>query len=434
MAIEFDTLTIGIINNSLTLPFQSNGDSRIAVAIVRTQGGQISQGIQFFENPDRTGLIASMSFLWQNDPIFSTEAWYLLDPPAVPCYVGVGTGFEGDAAFVAILTYKNAAQVAPSFDIATGTGVAPSIEIVSAAENIVVGLLAVEAQSVTASPGAGETERFDAKTIDSEFCASNPETESCSTNASCIAGYEQSGAALVSLTPTLSASADWIFIGLNLGVAPPLLTFPFLLPFERGQALSPTFNLPFEREGAVHSFSLPFERSAIVKPTMNLPFERRLLPLLSESATIIDSRRLLAAFSARLLDERTIIPAAPPLTSFIDTRSIFRAFMPFIDSRTIVPRSVILNSGVGESGEAQGGTLTTVILAPDASSTNGFYVGMWITIDGEERRITAYNGGTRTATVAALSSPPITGTPYSITVAKPGASKVLRPFAEVTES
>lgn len=37
-------------------------------------------------------------------------------------------------------------------------------------------------------------------------------------------------------------------------------------------------------------------------------------------------------------------------------------------------------------------------------------------------------------TVAALSSPPSAGTPYSITVAKPGASKVLRPFAEVTES
>jgi hypothetical protein len=59
---------------------------------------------------------------------------------------------------------------------------------------------------------------------------------------------------------------------------------------------------------------------------------------------------------------------------------------------------------------------------------------MWITIDGEERRITAYNGGTRTATVAVLSLTPIAGIPYSITVSKPGTSKVLRPFAEVTES
>jgi hypothetical protein len=131
-----------------------------------------------------------------------------------------------------------------------------------------------------------------------------------------MAGYEQDGAALVTISPTLSASADWVLIGLNLGVAPPLLTFPFLLPFERGQSLSPTFNLPFEREGAVHSFSLPFERSGIVKPTMNLPFERRLVPLLSESATIVDNRRILAPFSGRLLDERTIIPAAPPLQSF----------------------------------------------------------------------------------------------------------------------
>jgi hypothetical protein len=157
------------------------------------------------------------------------------------------------------------------------------------------------------------------------------------------------------------------------------------------------------------------------------------LPL-SESATIVDSRRLLESFSESFLDERTIIASAPPLASFIDTRSIFRAFLPFTDRRTIVPRSVMLKSGMSESGEAQGGTLTTIILAPDASSTNGFYVGMWITIDGDVRQITAYNGGTRTATVATLTAPPIAGTPYSITVARPGASKVLRPFATVTES
>jgi hypothetical protein len=157
------------------------------------------------------------------------------------------------------------------------------------------------------------------------------------------------------------------------------------------------------------------------------------LPL-SESATIVDSRRLLESFSESFLDERTIIASAPPLPQFIDTRSIFRGFLPFMDRRTIVPRTLMLKSGISESGEAQGGTLTTVILAQDASSTNGFYVNMWITIDGELRQITAYNGGTRTATVAALSSPPISGTPYSITVAKPGTSKVLRPFAEVTES
>jgi hypothetical protein len=157
------------------------------------------------------------------------------------------------------------------------------------------------------------------------------------------------------------------------------------------------------------------------------------LPI-SESATIVHRRRLLAAFFESVLHERTILATAPPFPLIVHTRSIFRSFLPMIHRRTIVPRSVILNAGLIESGQAQGGTLTTVILAPDSSSTTGFYVGMWITIDGEVRQVITYIGGTRTATVAALSSPPIAGTPYSITVAKPGASKVLRPFAEVTEA
>ena len=145
-------------------------------------------------------------------------------------------------------------------------------------------------------------------------------------------------------------------------------------------------------------------------------------------------RNLLFALSLDLLHFRTILASSPPLPSIVHTRSIFRSFLPMIHRRTIVPRSVILNAGLVESGEAQGGTLTTVILAPDASTTNGFYVGMWITIGGEERLITAYNGMTKTATVAALTSPPTAGTPYSITVSKPGTSKVLRPFAQVTET
>lgn len=172
----------------------------------------------------------------------------------------------------------------------------------------------------------------------------------------------------------------------------------------------------------------------VVGPVMFVQVSWDLSLPISESATIVHRRRLLSRFLALMLHERTILATAPPLPSIIHTRSIFRAFLPMIHRRTIVPRSVILNAGLIESSEAQGGTLTTVILAPDASSTNGFYVDMWITIDGEERRITAYNGTTKTATVATLPSSPIAGTTYSITVAKPGASKVLRPFAEVTES
>jgi hypothetical protein len=424
MPTDFDAVATGIVTNSQRLAFQPSGDSRLL--LVLAVGFNFFGGPVFYENPTGGENLGGATFL-VGDSLPSgagVNAFYALAPPAVEFFLGPDGSFEGDAVLFAVISFKNAEQVEPSFDIATGTGTAPSIDIASAVDNLVLGLLGLDLTSITGSPGAGETERFD---------DSFPEDES-SVNTLSMAGYEQAGAALVSLTPTLSASADWVFIGLNLGVAPPLLTFPFLLPFERGQAFSPTFNLPFERDGAIHGFSLPFERSAIVKPTMHLPFERRLLPLLSESATIVDSRRILAQFSARLLDERTIIPAAPPLASFMDTRSIFRAFLPFIDSRTIVPRSVILNSGLAESGEAQGGTLTTVILAPDASSTNGFYVGMWITIDGDERKITAYNGTTKTATVASLSGTPIAGTPYSITIAKPGASKVLRPFAEVTES
>jgi len=424
MPAEIDSVATGIVSNSQRLSFQPSGDSRLL--IVLAVGFSFGGGPAFFENPSGGENLGGANFL-AGDSLPSgagVNAFYALNPPAVEFFLGPDESFEGDAILFAALSFKNAQQVEPSFDIATGTGTAPSIDIASAVDNLVLGLLGIDLPSVTGSPGSGETERFD---------DSFPADES-SVNTLSMAGYEQAGASLVTIAPTLSESADWVMIGLNLGVAPPLLTFPFLLPFERGQTLSPSFILPFEREGAVHSFSLPFERSVIIKPTMNLPFERRLLPLLSESATIVDSRRILAPFFGRLLDERTIIPAAPPLTSFMDTRSIFRAFLPFIDSRTIVPRSVILNSGLAESGEAQGGTLTTVVLADDASSTNGFYIGMWITIDGEERKITAYNGTTKTATVAALSGAPIAGTPYSITVAQPGASKVLRPFAEVTES
>jgi len=194
-----------------------------------------------------------------------------------------------------------------------------------------------------------------------------------------------------------------------------------LIPIESWSSLSGIGHVPLQSD-ATSSHPAPIALESM----LSLP--------LSESATIVHRRRILSPFLLRMLHERTILATAPPFPSLVHTRSIFRSFLPMIHSRTIVPRSVILNAGLIESSEAQGGTLTTVILAPDASSTNGFYVGMWITIDGEVRQITSYNGGTRTATVATLSSPPIAGMPYSITVAKPGASKVLRPFATVTEA
>jgi parallel beta-helix repeat protein len=56
------------------------------------------------------------------------------------------------------------------------------------------------------------------------------------------------------------------------------------------------------------------------------------------------------------------------------------------------------------AGTAQGGVATTIVLAADASATNSAYNNMLVFIvggrgAGQKRRVTAYNGSTRTATV-----------------------------------
>ena len=53
----------------------------------------------------------------------------------------------------------------------------------------------------------------------------------------------------------------------------------------------------------------------------------------------------------------------------------------------------------GRAGFAQGGTATTIILDADASSVDDYYVGLDVTVEGVSRRITDYEGASRTATV-----------------------------------
>jgi len=146
------------------------------------------------------------------------------------------------------------------------------------------------------------------------------------------------------------------------------------------------------------------------------------------------SRALLLALSSAITHTRTILESSPPLPVFTHTRTLRRPLLPFTHTRTIIPELVLLQSGLASSGLAQGGSSTAITLASSASAVNGAYVGMWVSQGGESRQITAYNGTTKVATVAAWTTPPTGGTPYTITINKPETTKILHPTATVVET
>jgi len=152
-----------------------------------------------------------------------------------------------------------------------------------------------------------------------------------------------------------------------------------------------------------------------------------------EPVSFQHTRALLLALSSAFPHTRTILASSPPLPAFVHTRTLRRPLLPFTHTRTIIPELVLLQAGLASSGLAQGGSSTTITLAPTASAVNGAYVGMWATQGGESRQVTAYNGATKVATVAAWTTPPTGGTPYTITINKPGTSKILHPTATVVE-
>jgi hypothetical protein len=179
---------------------------------------------------------------------------------------------------------------------------------------------------------------------------------------------------------------------------------------------------------------IPLESDATLSRPAMIALETILNPSLEESAVILHTRSILFPFSARIPHTRTIISSSPPLPSIRHSRTILAALRPIRHTRTIIPRSVMLQSGIAEEGIAQAGGAATITLALGSSTTSGFYIGMYITQGGETGRVTAYDGSTHIATVVPnWIVPPTIGTPYSLSAFKPGTSKVLHPTASVVE-
>lgn len=81
----------------------------------------------------------------------------------------------------------------------------------------------------------------------------------------------------------------------------------------------------------------------------------------------------------------------------------------------------VANAFPYESGTTQAGSTTTdIVLSASSSSTNNFYIGNILDIDGQYSTIINYVGSTQTATVnPALSVSPAVGTPYRLRHAIP---------------
>lgn len=88
---------------------------------------------------------------------------------------------------------------------------------------------------------------------------------------------------------------------------------------------------------------------------------------------------------------------------------------PLWRSQAITLHRKNLNTTTESSTTQAGSTGTTIVLNASASSVNGYYVGAWVTWNSQARRITAYVGSSRTATVSAWTGTPGAGEAYSVT-------------------
>jgi len=181
------TGTAGPITHSHTV---ANQPSRILLVKVNFIGGTSVKvsGITYDGIPLALRSAASLSTL-------HAELWYLVAPPIGTANVVVTFSGSVTSTVVASEGWYNVSQSAPFSASAStsGTSTTPSIAVTAAVGDVVTDIMAA-AGNVTATVGAGQTERYNA----------------IQGTALRAAGSSEAGAASVTMSWTLSSSVPWV--------------------------------------------------------------------------------------------------------------------------------------------------------------------------------------------------------------------------------